>query len=243
MNRISLVILLAPLLYTNAIGQGPARIVPSNVDQQLREKLESDPGIRAAELAALGNSIATQSGFVFTFAPDGFTESGDLVKYELRTTNGRKYLVSATPPGDHPCGISTEFPVLGATPGSLTLLVNGKPKDVVLPKKFGVDEVALVDAKLRRTLRKWIVPMDSTPQAISFDGTKIYVSSYVHDDVFIEVDSRGRYRYVAKDAAIMLVNAADLTKLPKDKDNDYLGYRRFKSRKYNYTVKFSNPCT
>ena len=113
---------------------------------------------------------------------------------------------------------------------------------MMMPNNFTVDEVKLVDASLRRTVRTWVVPMDLVPEAISRDGAKIYMNTFT-DKLFIEIDQLGRYRYVAYDPATMLINGVDLKKFPKEKDNDYLGFRRFKSGKKTHTIKFSHPCT
>lgn len=242
MKRILVVALVSILSCVSAAQQKVPSIASPDVEQQMLKRREADSSIRPSELAKFGNSIAAKAGFSFSFAPDGFIEQGANARYDLTLADGRKFRILAPLPGEHPCGIYTEFPIAGATASLLTLVVDGREFNVTRPKKFGMDEVTLVDSSLKRTLRKWVVPMDSSPIAISQDGTKIYVNSAV-DDVFIEVDARGRLSFVAKGAELMIVKNNDLTRFPREKDNDYLGYRRFKSGNKSYTVKFSHPCT
>ena len=242
MNRVLIVALISILFCLSVAAQKVKRIVPPDAEKQMLNRREANPNIRATELARIGNSIAAKSGFSFSFAPEGFTEQGSTARYNLTLTDGNKFRVLAPLPDEHPCGIYTEFPIAGATSTILTLVFDGKEVNVTRPKKFAMDEVTLVDPSLKRKLRTWTVPMDRYPMAISLDGTKIFVDSYV-DDVFIEVDARGRLRFVAKGGEPMIVRSTDLTRFPKDKNNDYLGFRRFGSGNKSYTVKFSHPCT
>ena len=242
MNRVLIVALISTLFCLSVAAQEVPRIVSPDVEQQMLKRREANPRIRATDLARIGNSIAAKSGFPFSFAPEGFTEQGANARYDLTLADGRKFRLLAPLPDDPPCGIYTEFPIAGATASLLTLVVNGKEVNVTRPRKFAMDEVALVDSTLKRKLRSWTVPMDRYPMAISLDGTKIFVNSYV-DDVFIEVDARGRLRFVAKGAEPMIDKSTDLTRFPKDKNNAYLGFRRLRSGNKSYTVKFSHPCT
>ena len=242
MNSALIAAMISMLFCLSAAGQKIPRIVVPDVEQQMLKRREANPSTRATELARMGNSIAAKSGFSFSFAPEGFKEQGADARYDLNLADGRRFRVLAPLPGDHPCGIYTEFPIAGVTPILLTLVIDGKEVNVTRPKKFAMDEVTLVDSSLKRGFRTWTIPMDRYPMAISLDGTKIYVDSYI-DDVFIEVDARGRLRFVAKGAEPMIVTNTDLTRFPKEKDNDYLGYRRFRAGNKSYTVKFSHPCT
>ena len=242
MNSALIAAMISMLFCLPVAGQKIPRIVVPDVEQQMLKRREANPIIRATELARMGNSIAAKSGFSFSFAPEGFKEQGADARYDLNLADGRKFRVLAPLPGDHPCGIYTEFPVAGVTSTLLTLIVDGEEINLTRPKKFAMDEIVLVDRSLKRKLRTWTVPMDRSPKGISQDGTKIYVSSYV-DDVFIEVDARGRLRFVAQGEEPMIVTSTDLTRFPKEKDNDYLGFRRFRAGNKSYTVKFSHPCT
>jgi hypothetical protein len=242
MLRISAALVLFLFAAFGVHAQNELTIKPSTVDKQLLEKFEADPGTPISELARLGNQLAETSGYSFNFAPENVEDTGDRVTYKLKGTDGRDRTFVAPVPGDHPCGIVTEFPVVGARKNVLSVFVEGRVFDVVMPKSFIVDEVELVDSSLRRTLRTWVVPMDRTPEAISVDGTRLYLNSYV-DGLFLEVNAQGRYRYVAKDRRLMLTRWIDLKKFPRDKDNAYLGFRRFSAGKKSYTLKFSHPCT
>ena len=242
MRRVSVSLVLVLFTAFAAHAQNELPIKPSTVDKQLLEKFEADPRTPLTELARFGNHLAETSGYSFGFAPENVDGAGDLVTYKLMGANGRETTFVAPAPGDHPCGIITEFPVVGASKNILSVFVEGRVFDVVMPQSFIVDKVELVDSSLRRTLRTWVVPMDRTPEAISVDGTRLYVNSYV-DGLFLEIDARGRYRYVAKDRRSMLTRGIDLKKFPRDKDNAYLGFRRFRGGNKTYTLKFSHPCT
>ena len=60
----------------------------------------------------------------------------------------------------------------------MTIVSNGKETELKRPKEFYLEEVELLDKDLKKSIRKWKVPIDATPIGISEDGTKIYFESW-----------------------------------------------------------------
>jgi len=239
------VILLAVSILSS---QTPIKLAAPTVMDDVRAKLSAEPSIPSQKLADLANKLAARQGYGFGFDPGGFKErsvtsgSVKMSRYDLWSTDGKRLRFIAPERGDHPCGTWTEFPVGWVKGGAFGLTSDGQVYATRIPRQFGRDDIALVDRSLRKTFRRWDVPMDSTPEAISGDGTKIYLYTEL-DQLFLEVDSLGKYRYVASNTAGLVKNHVDLKKFPKDKKNDYIGYRQFKNGGVSYYIKFSWPCT
>jgi hypothetical protein len=230
-------------------AQTSVRLDPAIVERLLEEKLAADPGIPAASLADYGNKLAAVHGYSFGFDPTTFKESPVTVgteklgRYDLVPVGGGRPLAFLVPERiEHPCGTWNALPVLSASPRSLTVVGGGKTLDVSIPTEFVVDEMELVDATLKTVLRRWTVPMDSTPAAISPDGRRLFLFGPL-DQIYLEVDESGKYRFAPVTTPSILKQGIDLKKFPKDKDNDYLGFRRFRNSRSVYTIKFSHPCT
>ncbi len=229
-------------------AQHSIRLQAATVIDELEAKLVAEPSITAELLAEAGNRLAKKQGYGFIFDPGSFKErivkiaGKNLARFDLTTLGGRKVRFLSAERGDHPCGTWAEFPVSRVTSRTFTLISDGKTYDMVIPKQFGMDEIVLVDKSFHKMIHRWTVPLDSTPAGISQDGTKIYIQSGIAA-IFIEIDAKGHYKYVATDDKDILKTGVDLEKFPKDKNNDYLGFRLFTSGKTTYLIKFSHPCT
>lgn len=216
--------------------------------EQLEQRKATNRSINAEGLAEVANGFAREQGFPFGFDPANFRERVRTVRgkrtayYDLVGVNGRRLRFAAPERGDHPCGTHTEFPVRRLSGSTFDLVSGGKTYPTRIPKQFVTDQIELVDATLKRSLAKWLVPMDSTPVGISRDARRIYLSTEM-DQLLLEIDASGNLRYVAARSPQIIRDGVDLKRFPKDKKNDYLGFRRFRSGRTTHFVKFSHPCT
>ena len=126
------------------------------------------------------------------------------------------------------------------------LVASGKDYRVRRPASFVLDEAQLVDAAMRRVLRRWQLPYQSVPVGISQDGTKLYVGFYPEyelDNLVLEVADDGRLAF--RDRADMRLQGEGvwISNHPKDPENSYLSFIRFQAGDKTYTVRFTAPCT
>ncbi len=231
-----------------AFGQAQIRLTEPTVMKNLRAKLAVEPTISLQKFAAMANKLAARQGYGFGFDPGTFKErsvrigGAKLSGYRLRGTDGTRREFVAPEREDYPCGTREEFPVSWVKGKAFGFISRGKLYSTLIPRQFGRDEMVLVDHSLRTAIRQWDVPIDSVPEAISTDGTKVYLATEL-GQLYLEIDPMGTYRYVPSDASGLLKQYVDLTKFPKDKDNDYLGYREFRNQNSSYYIKFSWACT
>lgn len=236
------------------------QITPSAVEELLAARKRQNSNISAQQLADYGNELLEQHGFNFYFDTCDIAEENNqkssvndvLIAYNYklkdRTGKTQTYQIMNEDFG-HPCGCRFAMPIYQISENEMTLRVDDRRSVLKRPKNFVLDEAELVDEKLR-TIRKWYLPSDVVPFGISLDGTKIYID-FTYDDghepltqlLALEISENGSFQFVTKDNPNILKNGADLENFPRDRNNDYLGYIRFKSDKINRIIKFSYPCT
>ena len=248
MNKIYLIFGVMCVAVLAVSGQTTIQLNGATVMDQVQAKLKAAPSTSPKALAEVANRLAAQQGYGFGFDPDNFKERNvtvrgrQLARFDLIGTDGRKLEFISERRGDHPCGTWTEFPVTRVKGNVFDLVSDGNTYPTRIPRQFARDNMELVDSSLRRVIRRWDVPMDSTPEAISADGTKIYLFTEL-DQLYLEVDSLGKYRYVPSDAPNLIKKHTDLTNFPEDKKNAYLSFRRFTQGATLYTIRYSGPCT
>ena len=63
----------------------------------------------------------------------------------------------------------------------MTILADGRFYRVKMPKDLIFDDIELVEKNLKKPIRRWLTPLDATPEAISKDGKTIYISTEIED--------------------------------------------------------------
>jgi hypothetical protein len=114
------------------------------------------------------------------------------------------------------------------------------------PKEFLLDEAVLVDRTLRRVLRAWQMPFQTIPSGVSADGSKLYVEFNEYKgphELLLELSEDGTLKFRARSEVGLRGRGEDILDFPKDPNNAYLSYMRFKVGGKTYIVKFNGPCT
>ena len=231
----------------------PKNVVPvakSKVIEELTNKKKENPRISARKLADFGNALLARDGYEFTFSSEqdsvlinNVDVDGDGFEiYKLIQFDGKTRLFGTREHGSHPCGTWTGLTVVQLNATEMTVLASGKSYRVKMPKELVFDDIELVEKNLKNTIRRWLTPLDATPEAISKDGKIIYVPSEI-DELFLGIADDGRLNFIsAADTSIIKKNT-ELKDYPKDPKNDYLGYKKFSDGEQSFFVKFSYPCT
>ncbi len=228
-------------------------VLPSGMESHIADLIERHPEISPDDLAVMANERLAIVGFDYEFDPCDLKtrptsrifprdEGGDYHAYDLTGRNGKRVSILAREPGDAPCGCWVNLPVTSITRQAISIVTGSGTQKVRMPKKLLFEEITLVDKTLKRALRYWVAPHGGPPDAISNDGTKLYFE-IPETPLYLEIDAMGKLRFVPKTASGIAARFTDLTKFPKDRNNDYLGYRRFTIGTRTMTVKFSHVCT
>ena len=169
--------------------------------------------------------------------------------YKLTQADGRALtfgILSRDDEGGGMCGeCFFDIPALRVTRGEMTVLADGRWLSLRRPKEFVLDGAELVDKTLRSTLRTWQMPFQTAPSGISADGSKIYVEFYEGmgpDELLLELSDDGTLKFRAR-GDVRLGKSEPVKDFPKDPNNAYLYYTRFKTGGKTYIVKFNWPCT
>ncbi len=230
------------------------RAMPSNVVAQLQEKMENQPKITPQELADYGNERLAKVGFNYHVDPCDIESVKTETKFPLAEYGEVFHIypfvgvgiksapIMAREPGDAPCGCWLELPVTKASTGYLQIVTDKGDVQIGKNNKLLTEIVELVDPTLKKTIRSWVVFQGGEPAGISKDGKNIYMELEIKD-ILIETAADGSLRFVPASSPDIITDHIDLTKFPKDPDNDYLGFRQFKKGKLKYTTKFSHVCT
>ena len=119
----------------------------------------------------------------------------------------------------------------------------------------------LVDETMKRVIRKWETPDETFPIGISADGRTLYLpvefTESDHDASMWLLWQQGKKSYPSSVLAISPTGirfevaakalagqeSEDILDFPKDPDNAYLGYKRFRVKGKTHIIRFSYPCT
>lgn len=161
-----------------------------------------------------------------------------------------------------PCGEKyTYLPVINVTSQNILAVFDGKKYLLKRPADFPLEEMELVDETLKKVVRKWDVPTPTYPIGVSAGGQTLYIPiAFTESDrdanawllwkhgkksyptSVLAVSPTGiRFEVAAK--ALTGQESEDILDFPKDPDNSYLAYRRFRVKGKTYIIRFVNPCT
>lgn len=234
---------------------GENKIVLSTVLEQLLEKKRQNAQISSADLASFGNELIKTDGFNFAFDTCEIAEKNekngkmaDVLKYGLKDATGKSVTFEITQKRYHaPCGCRFDFPLSKITKDKMTLVVNGKSDEYTRPKDFLLDEIELLDATMKKTIRIWYNHFDMPPVGISEDGAKVYLRTGYDDlnfkEIAVEIGEDGVPKFTVLDSPNIIKDPENLKDFPKDPNNAYRGYLKFNGKSVSYILKISYPCT
>ena len=242
---------------------GVPRLRPSNILDDLRKRAGQQPRPAPRELAEYANGLLARKGFDYRFdACETFkstkpverdeTKQPATVVYPYRLTRedgggaALFHLVSEDYGDGGLCGeCFFSIPALRVTKREMLVVADGGRYRLRRPAGFVLDEAHLVDRTLRRVLRTWQLPFQTIPAGISPDGRLLYLSFYDDsglDGLVLEVSEGGTLRFVVS-GEVVKHEGEWLKDHPKDPQNAYLSFMRFRSGGRSHVVRFSGPCT
>jgi hypothetical protein len=234
-------------------GQQRAIIISSSpLTGLLRERLEKQPGITDEALADYANALLSRTGFDYQFDVCEFlrlipqknaAQTPSRYRFQMTQVDGRRLTlqIGGDAVSDGMCGeCFFALPSLGVKKAEIVLLIKERRYRLKRPRLFGLDEMSLVDGSMKRVLRTWEVPYQSIPLGISPDGTRLYIETEF-DRLALEIAPSG-ISFKAR-SRVEIQNGQEITGRPRDPDNAYLGFMRFRSAKRSYIVRYSAPCT
>lgn len=223
----------------------------------LRDELAAErarrPSATPAELAELGNGLIRERGMPFEFdfsrvgvGPDEPGANGRVPvrphAARLVAAGGARVslrVVGAVDEGA--CGEAfLSLPVRRVRGDVATVLTDAGPLDLLAPSsKLGFETMDLVDASLRKTVRRWAVPYQTVPLGVSADGRELYVGLNADLGLALGIGPSG-YRLVPRSE---IGPEPEDVEGPKDPKNAYLSYARVRAGARTYYVRYSAPCT
>ena len=261
--RTTLLFGLVLTLLSSAIAQTARKVAPvvsvkdSNVISAVSERATKEPSLKPEQLAAYGNELIASKGFDYDFDLCEMLNERDSAKSKSEVIV-RNLQLSLTDGGKHPFRftIGTGFealcsecwssiPSFQVTQKEMTLIAEGKQYRVKRPAAFDLDEAHLVDETLKKVLRTWQIPYQTVPTGISADGTKLYLGFHVENDLLdhlvLELSENGPPQF--RDRAVMQSSEGESIDHPRDPNNGYLSFMRFRVGEKTYRVKYWGPCT
>lgn len=242
-----------------AAEQNQAPIIrPSNILNDVSNKMKNQPTISPKELAAYGNKLLAEKGFDYDFDVCEVIGIDRLRRIRLPSTITYSYTMTqlvgpkiplrfiSRNPGAAACGeCFSSIPNLQVTQQEMLVVSEGKRYRLKRPAAFGLDKVALVDETMKKVLRTWHLPYQTVPEGISADGKKLYLAIYAEqlDAIVLELSEDGRVQFKARSDVNLQGEGETIENHPKEPGNAYLSFMRFNVGGKNYIIKYSAPCT
>jgi hypothetical protein len=153
------------------------------------------------------------------------------------------------------------IPAINVTSQNIFAVLDGKKYLLKRPAEFRLEEMELVDDTMKTVIRKWEVTDETFPIGISADGRTLYLpveftesdhdanmwllwkeGKKSHPSSVLAISPTGiRFEVAAK--ALAGQESEDILDFPKDPDNAYLMYKRFRVKGKTYIIRYSGPCT
>lgn len=245
-------------------------IKPSNLSVELMEKKQANPKMSAKDLAEFGNSLIKLKGFNFDvdvanlveqklelneakkIAGDNEIDSVVAFNHSFTLMDGTKKTFNLTAPGFDSCCCGyyyASFPVSQITDKQLTVISNGKPYVIKRTKEiaFSQEHLLVDNQTMKKTIRKWQVPFETSPYGISQDGSKLYIED--ESELLLEISETGLIQFVAKDSSNIITGGKDLREQPATKVGEAIfksgedGFMKFTSGSKSFIVVFQYVCT
>ena len=225
---------------------------PSLVLEDVSDRNKKQPSLTPKELAAYANALVEKRGFDYSFDLCGVFRRPDRLPpksafpSKMALAGGGKLTIKFTVlgPQDSLCSECwSDIPSLQVTKREMLVVTNGQRYRVKRPASFSLDEVELVDEKMKTVLRTWQVPFQSVPKGISTDGTKLYLGFYNGelDRLVLELSEDGRIKFRDRGEAQLEGEGEWIENHPKDEENGYLSFMRFRVGNKSHIIRFSAP--
>lgn len=231
------------------------KITESTIVFDIIKKKKENPKMNNQVLADFANQLLAKKGFNYNFEMSELffqntprkefpeTQKEQIIKFpfefSLANNSKKTFEITAKHNLQNQCYDESQpaFPVTQVTDAQATVIFDGKPGKVKIPKEFDGQTLFLIDAKTRkRVLQKWVFPYSYGISEESFvgfsaDGKKLYVTvedGYIYDydnrkevkELALEISSDGNLRFVPKAGVKkkfkMDFAARDLQNLPVD---------------------------
>ena len=252
--------LLSIITFVTLLHAQPPRVVKvtaSNILSEVSEHKKKQPTISASELAAYANELIETRGFDHNYDACDVLSKRDRkskaeflhVRQEVSLIGGRKMNLEldVLNPRESMCGeCSVWVPAIRGGNREMLLIAEGRRYPIRRPAAFTLDEAELVDSSLKKVLRRWELPYQTVPKGISVDGTKLYLDLYTEyelDDLILELSEDGTLVFRDRAALGPKGEGTWLENAPKDPNNSYLSFMKFKSGNKTYIIRFLAPCT
>lgn len=267
MNRLSLFSLIIALLtlmpgfhyQSIALSQQRGRtviVMASNILSDVAERKKKQPAITAKGLAAFGNELIEKKGFDYDFdlcdlisARDRKSTANVLsARHPVSLINGETLTLKLSVANQEGlCGECwTAIPSRQVNEQKIHFFARFKDYRVRRPASFLLDTAELVDATMKRVLRKWHLPYQGVPVGISRDATKLYLAfntEYELDDLVLELSEDGRLAFRERAEMGLQGEGVLIENHPKDPRNSYLSFISFQVGNTTHIVRFTAPCT
>jgi len=181
--------------------------------------------------------------------------------FDLATGGRRAFKIHVWDIG--PCSYCYALiPTLSLSAQKILAVLNGKKYLLKKPTEFRLEEMELVDETMKRVIRKWEVPGETYyPIGVSAGGRTLYLpiefTESDHDANGWLLWKEGRRSYPASVLAISPTGirfevaakalagqeSEEILDFPKDPDNAYLAYRRFRVKGKTHIIRYSGTCT
>jgi hypothetical protein len=230
------------------------QIKPSPLMEDLRNHRQTHPNITLKQLADFGNERMKIKGFNYDFAMCEIIKANQhpkmlrsdypvsrLYSYRLTLTTGEKQRFQiVTDETDPLCGECVlSIPCQSVSKSEFTVIASGRKYQVKRAASFTLNEIFLVDKRMKKVLRRWETPFLSYPVGVSEDGLKLYLPTDL-EELVLEVSSSG-IQFRAKSQLKLPPEGEWLENHPVDPNDETLAFMRFRSGKKSFIIRFSAP--
>jgi hypothetical protein len=230
------------------------QIQPSRLMEELRNHRQSHPNITMNQLAEFGNERIKTRGFNYDFEMCEIIKANKhpkmirsdyplslLYSYRLTLSSGEKqrFQIVSEESGAM-CGECVlSVPCQSVSKSQLTLFASGRKYQVKRAAGYRLNEVFLVDRRMKKVLRSWETPFQTYPVGVSEDGLKLYLPTEI-EELVLEVSTSG-IQLRAKSRLKLQREGEWVENHSADPKDEMFTFMRFRSGKKSFILRFSAP--
>jgi hypothetical protein len=227
------------------------QIKPSTLIEDLQTRQLTNTKLTAKQLADYGNELIKKKGFNYYFEMCEVIKANKnpknigsevspslLYSYNLNLIDGEKQKFQfITPDTSGSCGeCLMTIPVTSVSKNEISLLASGKEYKVKRVPRFTLNEMVLMDKKMKRVLRRWETPYQDSPVGVSADGLNLYLESGI-EGLLLEVSESG-LQFKAKSQVKLQGKGVSLDNHPVGPKNDSLYFMKFRVGKKSFIIRY-----
>jgi hypothetical protein len=227
------------------------QIKASTLIVDLHTRQQTDTKLTAKQLADYGNQLMKKKGFNYDFEMceiikanknprkiGGEASPSLLYSYKLNLTGGEKQKFQfITPDTGGFCGeCLMTIPVISVSKNEISLLASGKEYKLKRTASFALNEIVLMDKKMKRVLRRWETPYQTSPAGISADGLKLYLESEI-EGLLLEISQSG-LQFKTKSQVKLRGEGEWLENHPVASKDASFSYMKFRAGKKSFILRF-----